>query len=461
MSDNYLPHSPAALPDGTELALLPHREDGAMNTRIINPVIVAAGLASLVPASALAVGAGGFTTQLASARALGRANAFVAQVNDATAVTFNPAALTEIRGTEITAGITPLNPTMKYSSPWGTQDLAVRNVSVIPNFFAASKLGQESWAFGIGVTVPYGGSTEWRDRSQLRYVTTRSNLQVVNVEPTVALRLSPKLSLGLGLDYFYSPKLEQARMVNAQLLDGPGAPDGVSVIDASGDGWGLSLGALWKPGKRHRIGLSYRSPVTVDYEGTMTLADLSGTMAAVFGGTSYTTGGQGKLTYPASVTVGYGFQATPRWAMELDLEWTGWSSFDEVMLEFEETDPLRLSILNAGNPTPKNWKDVFSASIGTEYELATRVFVRGGYYYFDNPVPNSTFDPSLPDSDVHGLTLGLGLPVGPLDLDLAYKSYFFETRNVDNGVGDDSGGPVDGTYRTSANTFALSLTARF
>jgi long-chain fatty acid transport protein len=432
-----------------------------MRHKLVYSMIVGAALASAGASVAHAVGAGGFTTQLVSARALGRANAFVAQVNDATAVTFNPAALTQIRATEISAGITPLNPTMKYTSPVGTEDLAVRSISVIPNFFAASKLGQENWAFGIGATVPYGGSTEWERDSQVRYVTTRSNLQVINFEPTVAYRLSPKLSLGLGLDYFYSPKLEQARMVNAQLLDGPGAPDGVSVIDASGDGWGLSLGALWKPGERHRVGLSYRSPVTVNYAGTTSLSKLSGTLAAVFGGPEYSTGGRGKLTYPGSVTVGYGFQATRRWALELDLEWTGWSSFDEVMLEFEETDPLRLSILNSGNPTPKEWKDVFSIALGTEYELASRVFLRGGYYYFDNPVPNSTFDPSLPDSDVHGFTLGLGVPAGPLDVDLAYKNYFFETRRVDNGVGDMSGGPIDGTYRTSANTFAVSVTARF
>jgi long-chain fatty acid transport protein len=407
------------------------------------------------------VGSGGFTTQLFGARALGRANAFVAQVDDATAVAFNPAALTEITGTEFIGGITPLNSTMSYTSPHGIQEQALSGVSVMPNLFAASRLGLENWAFGIGATVPFGGSTEWAENSPLRYVTTRCDLQVVNFEPTVAYRITPKLSLGLGLDYFYSPKLEQTRMINAQILDGPGAPDAISVIDASGDGWGVSLGALWKPGERHRVGISCRSPVTVDYEGTVNLSNLSGTMAAIFGGSEYATRGRGKVTYPSGVTVGYGFQVTRRWQAELDVEWTGWSSFDQIMLEFEETEPTRLALLNADNPTPKNWKNVLSIALGTEYELAHRLFVRGGYYFYDNPVPNSTFDPSLPDSDVHGLTVGLGLPVGGFDVDLAYKAYFFSRRHVENQVGQNAASTINGDYDTSAATLAVSVTARF
>jgi long-chain fatty acid transport protein len=424
-------------------------------------VAVSAGLACAGAGSAIAVGSGGFTTQLSNARALGRANAVVAQVHDASAVTFNPAALTEIRATEISAGITPLSPSLSYTGLNGLQHQAVRSVSVLPSLFAASKLGQENWAFGIGATVPFGGSTEWSSDGPLRYVATRSKLQVINFEPTVAYRVTPKLSLGLGLDYFYSPKLEQAKMINAQILDGPGAPDALSVIDASGDGWGLSLGALWKPGKRHRVGASYRSSVTVQYQGTLSLSDLTGTLATVFGGSEYSTSGRGKLTYPRSVTVGYGFQATPRWQLECDVEWTGWASFDEVMLEYSETDPTRLSVLNAGNPTPKKWKDVFSLAVGTEFELAHKVYLRGGYYFYDNPVPNSTFDPSLPDSDVHGVTVGLGVPVGGFAVDLAYKSYFFQKRSVENDIGQTSACSIDGLYENAANTMSINVTASF
>jgi len=129
--------------------------------------------------------------------------------------------------------------------------------------------------------------------------------------------------------------------------------------------------------------------------------------------------------------------------------------------------------------------------VGTEYKWLRpdrlphwEVAVRGGYWYGPNAVPDSTFSPSVPDSDNHALSIGLGLlckekgrflglfecgnqgggkfrPMA-IGLDLAYQALLYDTRTV-NGSQPPLAAPGtnDGTYKTTYHIGSINLRVNF
>ena len=81
-----------------------------------------------------------------------------------------------------------------------------------------------------------------------------SEAKVINLNPSIAWKLSEELSIGAGLN---------VQRMEATLSNriSPLAPDSLAKIEASGYGWGYNLGLLWQPGKDTRIGLAWRSGV--------------------------------------------------------------------------------------------------------------------------------------------------------------------------------------------------------
>ncbi|MFH1259302.1 MAG: outer membrane protein transport protein [Elusimicrobiota bacterium] len=435
-----------------------------------------------------AVGSGGYTNQAAGAKAFGQGNAFAARSDDASASTFNPAGLTQLNANELSLGLTLQTPFISYQTTAGEKDRAKNLSFTIPNFYLALKPGQQKWVVGLGVTSPFGLGTEWRDTSPLRYVATRSDLNLVNINPNFAYQINSDLSVGVGVDYFNSYRIRMEKQLSVGLLNYAISGDladlhniakGQSSLIGRGDGWGYNLGLLYRTCESHSLGLTFRSPVKVKYEGDVKMSglgysgptgtDMTGySSREIFGGKDYSDKVSSEFTYPAVATLGYAIKASDSWLWELDVEWTGWAAFQEMQINYAETDPYRLAILNSGNPTPKEWKNVFSAALGTEYILANNLALRSGYSFWDTPVPTKTFEPSTPDSDVHGLALGFGYPWDDFSIDFGYQFLYFTRRTVENTVGayiDPSTGtqinPVNGKYLVSNSSYALNFNYKF
>src|SRR5690242_7110751 len=63
-----------------------------------------------VVSQAFAVGSSGFSTQMVGAKALGQGHAFVAEADDPSAVYFNPAGMTQLKGVQMSVGLNALVP---------------------------------------------------------------------------------------------------------------------------------------------------------------------------------------------------------------------------------------------------------------------------------------------------------------------------------------------------------------
>lgn len=185
------------------------------------------------------------------ASGLAQGNARVARANDASAILFNPAGLTQLESPEVSIGASFVTPFIEYHGNGISEDMETQ-ITTIPNFYFAYPLIENKLAAGIGITVPYGLSGEWEEDGFSRFVVTDFYLQVVNINPTVTYKPFSFLSIGAGFDY-YSTEFDLERRLNLGMLNSsltgtaidPSTPEGYQDLDdMHGDGYGYNLGIL-------------------------------------------------------------------------------------------------------------------------------------------------------------------------------------------------------------------------
>src|SRR5258706_6959581 len=159
-------------------------------------------LSFAMASESLAIGSAFISNEVPSARSAGQGYVGVAgQNNDPTSAYSNPAAMTSLKGTQATAGLTWENIHGSYKDDAGTQTKErVTNVGV-PNMAVTQSFMDGKLAAGLSVQSPYGLETYWGSNSPLRYVATDSRLDMVEVSPAVAYQIHPMVSVGAGVDY--------------------------------------------------------------------------------------------------------------------------------------------------------------------------------------------------------------------------------------------------------------------
>jgi long-chain fatty acid transport protein len=423
----------------------------------------------LIATNAAGSGFGVFTQ---GARGMGQANAVVAHPVGPSSLYFNPALLPEISGTQLEAGTT-LVVTDRTFSP--TSANGQSSDSEEPNHFPSSFYLTHSYANGIatglGVNFPFGLSTEWSDSWDGRFIATKSKVFTSNINPVVAWQSTPRLALAAGLDLMYLDA-ELQRRINTTavgfIANPPGGLGPLGEINQkfTGNDWGVgyNLGLHLKLMDNLAFGAIYRSKVDMTVTGTTGFnipAD-----AAAFGLDAFfpNTGGKADITLPAQAAFGLAWTATDKLTLEAGARWENWSAFNELRIKFDQP------VLNQTEfTTPRDWDDTWAFNIGGEYQLNETITLLAGYLYGDNPVPDSTFDPSIPDADSQVMTLGTLISSGSWDLALAYGYEHHKDRSKNNAIADplDPGAATypasaaSGVYSADSHLFALSVGYRF
>ncbi len=420
-----------------------------------------------------AVGSSGFATQFVGAKAAGQGFAFVAEADDPSAVYFNPAGLVQLEHTQMSLGSTFLMANTKRSGADVPQDQMKRQLSVLPNLYLTGHLpfqlpsSEEKIAVGFGINSLFGMTSQWAPTSSVRYVTTTSKFETLNMNPSLAAKILPSLALGFGVDYTNLYSVDSKNEINQAAANADNSEDGKSRLTGDGDGWGYNVGLLFKPVEKHSFGASYRSKVHIGIDGQLKLSNLSASTQANynFPGTSYAVDAKSSIVLPASFILGYAYRPSSRWTFLADYEWTQWSVFKNQDVTINESDPNRLGLLT-GDPTSntirtqRKWEDVSAVGFGANYKMSDTLQWRGGYAYFERTVPNNTFSPDVPDSGMHLLTAGLSKSISSLVFDFAVNGWFYANRSINNTVGNAAGGSVNGTYKTFVPAVAFNIIYR-
>jgi long-chain fatty acid transport protein len=379
-------------------------------------VIFAAALSSTLLLSSTA-SATGFRLPEQSATATGMASAFVGQADDVSAAWYNPAGLTRLDGTQIAAGIVPIYASLTHDTTAGTTDASDRTIHLPVYVYAAHKLN-DRLSLGLSMNSPFGLSTDWADSSATRYVATFSKVVTLNINPNIAYKMSDNLSLALGIDYMTI----RATLENMILLPGP--TDANFRLNGDGDGWGLNAALHYKASDVLNLGLSYRSRIEADIDGT---ADVVAIAQSNPGGT--------KMTLPDIIHFGASYKTSENLILNADLEYTLWSTYDRLVV----TSDTFLALTGGATDTltyEYQWKDTWCLRFGGQYKVSDVLKLRAGILYDKNPVPEQWFDTRIPDADRLGLSVGTGYASGKITVDAAYMYLKFMDRTINESYAD-------------------------
>jgi len=223
------------------------------------------------------------------------------------------------------------------------------------------------------------------------------------------------------------------------------------------EGYGFNVGLLHKVAPRFSWGLSYRSPITVDYEGDARLTQVSTGNAQLDAIVAsrlpfnrdlpVATG----IDFPDEASLGLAFGLTDSLLVETDFNWTGWSSFEEVAIDFTggATNSLPDSVIT------ENWEDAYNYRLGLRWQASDSSQWRFGYVYDETPQPEAGISPLLPDANRNGFTIGYG-HTGSWKADFALMYLIFDERSRNESFPGE--GPFFGTYNTEALLTGVTLT---
>ncbi|MFM7230894.1 MAG: OmpP1/FadL family transporter [bacterium] len=409
--------------------------------------------ACLAPATA---NAAGYAIYEQGAAALGMAGAYVASANDATAQFYNPAAMVNLKGRQLSVGGTWLSTYNSFAGedPYpgtGVVEEMNRGNFFPPTIYWTNRF-RESLAYGFGVNAPFGLGVDWKNPESFtgRERVTKALLESVDASFSVAWRMSPNWSVAGG------PNMRMAKVELNQIgtfVGSGGAPINVSRAQLTSDferGMGWHAAIHGTPWKQWRFGAAYRSKVEVDVEKgraefTQMLTGDPVLDATIAAGLPPKQDAKTKLVFPAQLAFGFAWDPAPGWTYEIDGVWSQWSSFAELPLDFATSNELDQVIR-------EDYRDQMAVRVGAEHRLDTWTY-RAGYYFDAAAAPVESVTPLLPDASRHGATLGFGRRFGKWTLD-AYNLFLFVEKRSTEGRERDG---YNGVYKSYVNALGATL----
>jgi long-chain fatty acid transport protein len=409
--------------------------------------------------------AGGYMIPHQTARGLGLSNAMTAGVNDASAVYYNPAALSEVQGDNLLMSGTYVNLQNSVENS-GRKSTNKHDDSFLAGFFANYRIPDSDFTLGIGTYAPFGLATEYDNDAFTRFAAINTQLKTIYVTPALSWNPSNYFSFGAGLSFVHSSGVF-SRALCLDPISGCTQPLGlegrVRVTDTA-DAFAYNLGLLVKPIDDLKFGFSYRSRVDLRFDSAD--AKFRGSFS-----TPTVKADVRPLPLPPVINVGLFWQIMPTWGAEFVYEYTRWSEFKNFTATFSPIPiflPLGAPI--PGFQLPQDWKNTSTLRLGSYYALNKNWELRGGMAVEQTPIPSKTLNPAIPDADKLSLNAGLGYKWEKLSVDFGYMAVFYKTRRVTNNELEGlpataplfyAGAPGKDKYQTFVNFVTLSIGYRF
>ena len=357
---------------------------------------LAAAIAAALSAVAGTAHAAGFQLTEQSALALGRAYAGVGvDGTDISGVYYNPATMTLHKGTKVQAGGVGVGLNLEFSDDHDeSHDQNGRGAEqFVPHGFFTHQINDSTW-FGLGITVPFGMGTDYGEDWVHNTTGVSANIITVDFNPNVAWKINEKFSIGAGISLQYA----QADLKKQSTI---GAFSAMSEIDADSTAWGWNVGLMWSPLENLRFGLSYRSNVVHDAEGTLKLENLPDQNIQGFNPSwlNGTHDGFATVEAPAWAMATAAWDVNDLLSLYATFRWANWSSFKKLDIEGSATLPNGAPFA-VGSTIENNWKDTYLFSVGGDLRLTNFWTLRGGVGYETSPIKDpKTRTAIIPDAN--------------------------------------------------------------
>jgi len=429
-----------------------------------NRMIFALGVAGLLIFGSSSALASGFSIYEAGSKATALGCAFTATADDGSAMFYNSAGLSFMKGSRADVNAILVAPQFTFAGklnktdPTTSTGQAESKIYPVPGAYYTNNPGGLA-SFGIGVYAPYGLGVVWEDGATWvgRRISHDVQIQTIYVTPAISFRVSETLALSAGMDIAtqhlelqkYSPEPQFGQNAIHTTIKG------TSSLNLT-----PTLGLMYRPNEAVSLGASYH------FKKTMQFDDADATLEAVapgndpwgntvVGSLGSDQGLSSSLNLPDILSLGLAYRFSPAFKAEVNYVHFGWSTFESLVLNFNN-DALDQTI-------HFNYEDSWQIRFGFDYQASEKWNILAGYVHDKTPQPLIAVSPLLPDSDRNDYSLGLMYKSGKWDFNVSYMLVVgTERTNIENNepLRNTSDYPF-GTYKSLANLYGFGVGYNF
>jgi long-chain fatty acid transport protein len=345
------------------------RRQGAR--RVVWSIVVAA---ALVPSAA---GAGGLLLYEVGTSDIGYASAgWAARATSPVTLLSNPAGMTRLSGVQVEVGTELLYANLTFApdaltSPSLGSNNGGNAIGALPSggVFATFAPWKDI-RFGLGVFNNFGAPERWDPAWVGRYYTTKTSIIGVSIMPAVAWHIVDGLSVGATFQTMYGRLRQTVAIKNLESqVDGN--------LSVSSDTWGFggNFGVLYEFSPGTRLGLTYTSPLKLNFSAPPTFTGLGPLMGGLIHAAGLDTGTIDLgMTVPQTVMLSFFHTLSSNWAVMADFGWQNWAAFGTVEIGVTTDNPQSLT-KNVG------YTNTWHGALGAQVQLSEQWQLNFGIAY--------------------------------------------------------------------------------
>ncbi len=395
--------------------------------------------------------AGGFYLPFRGVFAMGRGSAVTASLRDPAAISYNPALLALydghhilIDGTWSTFSLTfQRDPQMQRNGSELTFD-EIANLHpgvMIPQLLFSTDFGTDVIAMGLGIYPPYAATMRYPADGPQRYAIIDMS-QTIILTTAISFAYRPIEQLSIGASFQNIIVLLDGTGVSSTFLGVYGEPDDANLdspIHAFGNDYftpSANFGLWYQPIKELEFAISYQLFADIETSG----GDFEAALPTHWIYDPAKTVGDGmdiKLSLPWMLRFGARY-VHKRFDIEIDAWYERWGRHKNIEIVAHHVRVTNPPLVN-DSPVddfniPRNMKDTWGLSIGSDVEIIPLLTLRAGFLFETGAADDKTYSVFLHDAMKFAPSLGLSFHIPYTRIDLGYMHIFQVNKTITNGT---------------------------
>ncbi len=412
------------------------------------PTLVAPAITYALLLGSTCANAGGILIYEAGQEGNGLANAGAAALaKDSSVLMSNPAGLTQLQGTQVSANAQVILGDLSFSrdsnNPFNGNE-GGNALQYLPgaSLFISHQLDDRA-AIGFGMYGNFGLALDYDDDWAGRYFTQEAAIIGVSFQPTLAYKFTDDLSVGIGPRIMYGYyRTEMA--INNNLLGLRDRPDGQLEYKDTDVGTGVNLGVLYQLNPRTRLGFAYTSKIKLEFEDSPHVRNISNPILNAGLRRLDVDTLELDLNVPQTATFSLAHELDEQWTLLGSLGWQDWSDFGDVGVEVDANNG------GVSRTVDRKYKDTWHASLGAQYQATPHLRWSMGLGYDSSAVDDEDRTVDNPMGETWRLATGVNYMIDEgLDVHLAYTLIWLGDMDVEQ-TKSRSGNTLSGSFDNSA-----------
>ena len=361
--------------------------------------------ATLLSLSTLAASAEGYQINTLSARQNGMGHTGTAMKLGAESMIFNPAGLGFLDKTlEFQGSVTGIfaHATAKVNGV----EYKTANDPSTPMAFNLGMSVYDNFKVGVSFYTPYGSGINWGDNWPGAVLNQRVALKAFTFQRTLAWRIITGLSVGAGaMVTFGNVNLDKGLVSETSMNTVLGAmgndyrfsdtPASINLQGKAAVTVGVNAGVMWDIDPRWTVGVSFRSKMNLKVKCGDASVRFANEMARQI--LESQLGILDKANFKASMpaaavlNAGVAYKPIDKLVLAFDAQWTGWSAYKSLDIEF-----LSETLTPYNQYIAKNYSNSWTFHLGAQYDLTNRFQLRAGMMVDTTPVSKTHYNPETP-----------------------------------------------------------------